>query len=1006
MHSRLLGLLLFVGLAGAAAAGCGGGDGDTSGSSQTTASTGSPQGSGGSGGEGGSSSSSTGAGGGSGGAGGSGCNNACPAVGATQCSGTVIESCAPDAEGCLDWVKLLDCATNQQLCDDGVTPAVCVNKTDPSCSDGLKNQDETDIDCGGTKCNPCGVGQDCLAASDCSSGICQGGTCQAAPTCNDNMKNQGETDVDCGGGSCPSCGVGKGCITDSDCSTGECDAGGTNVCQATPTCNDAKKNQDETDVDCGGSICQPCADGEGCGQASDCQSGTCDNGGTQTCVPAGTPTCSDGIKNQGETDVDCGGPSGCPKCVVGEGCVQGTDCVTGVCDFIDTDKCIVADPLYDTDEDFETGDYSLFPYTFAGGGVATLHPWVIETVAANCYGGDFCARTSPLHELNETSSFSVSLSVRDDTSISFWAKTNTEPNQHYFRFYIDGVKKLEISGQNDWALYTFTVPKTGANGPNRVFTWEYYRSSFVDPNHVPWNQVWVDDINMPDWNTEPTVPEHQRPWNGKLTSDPTPTFAWQSFDPDFDTIIYEMQYDTDPNFGNPVSTGEIQDTTFTPAANLMDNTLYYWRVRAKDNSNYRWSQYSKPWVVEINTTHEYGAVWRQSKKAQFDMNTNAGVVVGAETVVPTTVGFSQTLSTSIVHNGTSTLTFNPAPFAPAGTPGTLTITASGDFDSAAETAMVSLDALALATYAPGVCASSKVYPIADMGPHTADSVVNVQFSPSSSVNVGGCLNQTEQWSAKLEYMGQGTGTMVSVPIAFNLFENKKLWEKIQVIGTGTIAIQVLDEAGTLVPDAVIPGNSAGLTARTIRLWNLDPLAYPVIRLKATLSPGAALDEWSVVGNDIHEWLFSHNGDAEGWMGFDQNAMPTVTVSGGVLKLSGLAAGTDPNIRYMFPEALPASRFSTMEVRVRTSNNNTNDDPTIYWDSNFGSWDKNRSITLPGQFLFAFQDLLYNLNVMQPLPYEPFQGNLNGIRVDPAVRFYDVLNQPADGWFEIDRIAIY
>jgi hypothetical protein len=96
----------------------------------------------------------------------------------------------------------------------------------------------------------------------------------------------------------------------------------------------------------------------------------------------------------------------------------------------------------------------------------------------------------------------------------------------------------------------------------------------------------------------------------------------------------------------------------------------------------------------------------------------------------------------------------------------------------------------------------------------------------------------------------------------------------------------------------------------------------------------------------------------------------------------------------------------MEIRVRTSNNNTNDDPTVYWDSNFGSWDKNRSITLMGQFLFAFQDLSYDLNVMQPAPYEPFQGSLNGIRIDPVVRFYDVLLQPANGWFEIDRIAIY
>jgi hypothetical protein len=40
--------------------------------------------------------------------------------------------------------KLLDCGANKQLCDDGVTPAVCVNVSEPSCSDAVKNQDETE----------------------------------------------------------------------------------------------------------------------------------------------------------------------------------------------------------------------------------------------------------------------------------------------------------------------------------------------------------------------------------------------------------------------------------------------------------------------------------------------------------------------------------------------------------------------------------------------------------------------------------------------------------------------------------------------------------------------------------------------------------------------------------------------------------------------------------------------------------------------------------------------
>ena len=45
--------------------------------------------------------------------------------------------------------------------------------TKETCDDGIENQDETDIDCGG-ECAPC-------------------------PTCTDGIKNQNETEIDCGG---------------------------------------------------------------------------------------------------------------------------------------------------------------------------------------------------------------------------------------------------------------------------------------------------------------------------------------------------------------------------------------------------------------------------------------------------------------------------------------------------------------------------------------------------------------------------------------------------------------------------------------------------------------------------------------------------------------------------------------------------------------------------------------------------------------------------------------
>ncbi|MEM9460238.1 MAG: hypothetical protein AAGF11_39050 [Myxococcota bacterium] len=44
------------------------------------------------------------------------------------------------------------------------------------------------------------------------------------------------------------------------------------------SCMDGRVNQDETDVDCGGSICDPCDNGQVCGVASDCLSTSCDAG--------------------------------------------------------------------------------------------------------------------------------------------------------------------------------------------------------------------------------------------------------------------------------------------------------------------------------------------------------------------------------------------------------------------------------------------------------------------------------------------------------------------------------------------------------------------------------------------------------------------------------------------------------------------------------------------------------------------------------------------------------
>jgi hypothetical protein len=195
-------------------------------------------------------------------------------------------------------------------------------------------------------------------------GPCAAAECCAAPSCTDEVKNGNETDTDCGGDEtpmCPRCALGEGCKVDGDCAenllcaggsfccpslcaglcqtcdpaSGACLAmdGGTDPRFANCTCNgssgcaechDGKQDFGETGVDCGGPVCPKCAEGMGCGDAGDCASCMCQAG---TCV---ADTCNDGMQDGCESDVDCGGPCGA-TCGDGQTCKTKADCFSDDC---------------------------------------------------------------------------------------------------------------------------------------------------------------------------------------------------------------------------------------------------------------------------------------------------------------------------------------------------------------------------------------------------------------------------------------------------------------------------------------------------------------------------------------------------------------------------------------------------------------------------------------------------------------------------------------------------
>jgi hypothetical protein len=184
-----------------------------------------------------------------------------------------------------------------------------------SCNNGELDGTETDLDCGGASCatvsrqcspatvdNSGGVtpANSCLEDRDCD-GSCSGGICIS---CSNGLIDGDETDVDCGG----SCGVcnaatantaAQQCRINSDCDTMVCYVeipGTSGMCASD---SNGIQDGDETDIDCGGTLTEnTCEVGSACEADSDCdvkcQTATCPDCNTfggVAFVPGGLATC-------------------------------------------------------------------------------------------------------------------------------------------------------------------------------------------------------------------------------------------------------------------------------------------------------------------------------------------------------------------------------------------------------------------------------------------------------------------------------------------------------------------------------------------------------------------------------------------------------------------------------------------------------------------------------------------------------------------------------------------
>ncbi|MFT3694579.1 MAG: DUF4215 domain-containing protein [Kofleriaceae bacterium] len=277
-------------------------------------------------------------------------------------NGTMNDSCDAICQisgcgnGIVDYGEACDAGqvggVNQfsSTCDNDCTTPVCGDGTlntmhGEQCDNGSSNSTDPNCPYGITQCaDRCNTSCQTYTPTRL---YCGDSKINGTETCDDNGATQSKTACTYGTGACQACHscalvllpalyCGDGTITSPN---EQCEPPNTTTCSATcqtPTCSDGVKDGLETDLDCGGSTCdnlttpKKCADTKLCASGADCVSGVCDG----HCVAA---TCSDGVKNGTETGVDCGNAT-CGGCA-GDTCAVNGDCHSGSCGVATAGKC-------------------------------------------------------------------------------------------------------------------------------------------------------------------------------------------------------------------------------------------------------------------------------------------------------------------------------------------------------------------------------------------------------------------------------------------------------------------------------------------------------------------------------------------------------------------------------------------------------------------------------------------------------------------------------------------
>ncbi|MBT3756849.1 MAG: T9SS type A sorting domain-containing protein [Candidatus Cloacimonetes bacterium] len=232
------------------------------------------------------------------------------------------------------------------------------------------------------------------------------------------------------------------------------------------------------------------------------------------------------------------------------------------------------------DEDFETGDFTLYPWAFAGN-----QDWIVQ--ANEVYEGTYSAK-SGLITHDQTSELEIVMNVEEDDIISFYTKISCEEDQNdnwdYLAFYIDSVEQDRWDGEVSWGYQSYDV-----TAGNRTFKWKYLKDGSVSSGS---DCAWLDYITFPSVAPQPPVlvfnPEEfafEALLNEVITDDLTIENTGSGIGTYSIELIYTGDWLELDSYSGDVEPDEIDTIELTIDPNGLENGDYSAEISITDNRN-------------------------------------------------------------------------------------------------------------------------------------------------------------------------------------------------------------------------------------------------------------------------------------------------------------------------------------------------------------------------------------------------------------------------------------